>query len=527
MGSYLSANELNRCHQSYGDIFSPIKQATSIKTHSLPASKNRIVEKCENIGVHLQKGSRCPVIYHGEQKEIIENKNNLTARQISYYDTPKGIVKLNEEGIELAVERRIALFLQHAILCYGMSSFTFAAGGADGQIGSSSPITLSSSTTRIIHKREAAHSSTLPCLMAYAKDGSTPQGFPYLKGPQHDTTIGMHECVNGADELIDGKEQDNKLRATAVKILNRVAQGLDPVKATEEFIQSFKKEVKVARVGLQTKEIQGQIEKRRLVLELYQQKIKEIQLASQEKGFYDLLIGVQINPDDPNEDKLRQVIYKKRYDIIRLQEVIESRIGKRILDVQAKMGSRDKSLLEHILLKEFAHTRERQIVEKLLSKTAVIFEPEYGQKEDGTRWITAKKEITSLKSFQTRITNLQKKYRKDLEILKRDLRADFRELTQAEYAYRSGVFKDLRTKVHQWRQVDFCEQYLDTTGNKISQAWVSRMEQLSRVHVRDPNSYASPVNQRRRYVTLEDARNCAETFGVDPGLLLPSLFTSS
>lgn len=507
----MSALFFNPGCQPYREIFSPRRNAQVIQNSAFERSKRQPPLKCHDTSPWLQKGSRCPVVHQGE---VIGSRNKLSQERLDYYSTPQGIVELNGEGISLAVERRVALFFQQAILCFGMSSFIFSAGGADGQIGTSPPIRFSSLDGKhITHKREAAHSSTLPTLIAHAKDGSTPNGFIYLKGgssyAQHNATIGMHECVNGADELIDGKGQENRLRKIAVSILNCTAEGLDPVQATQKFIQSFKDQVDSESKKLQ----EG--DQRKFILQEYRQRIGEVQIEAEEQEFYDRLIGVIVSAEGPERKTLREVIYKKRYDIIRLQEITESTIGKLIEEMKKKMGSRDRSLLEYLLLKGFSETEERQILEKLFGKTAAFFE----------KGIVDPK--IALKRFNTRISNLQTKYAKELSSLKRDLRAKFHELSCAEFTYRSGLFKDLRTKVKYWTQQDFRENYRKTTGHKVSQAWVSRMEQLSRIPVRGPDSYKTPINQRRRYVTVKDAMRCAQTFGIDAGAFLPCLFTSS
>lgn len=50
------------------------------------------------------------------------------------------------------------------------------------------------------------------------------------------------------------------------------------------------------------------------------------------------------------------------------------------------------------------------------------------------------------------------------------------------------------------------------------------MEQLSRLPKQ--RAYKAPINQRRRYISPEEAINCAKTFRVDPGTFLPCLYTS-
>ncbi|MEI8126134.1 MAG: hypothetical protein WCG42_10300 [Parachlamydiaceae bacterium] len=403
-----------------------------------------------------------------------------------------------------------------------MSLFTFSASGADDQIGSSPKEVFSTADGggRVSHKREAAHSSTLPALIAHAKDGSTPNGFVYLKGgsshSQHNATIGMNECVNGADELIDGKGTNENLRNTTLKIINRVADGLDPVSATKEFIQSFK-----ARVSALTAN-----DNRSFVLREYKKGIEIIQEASKDETLYDRMLGVVIDSNDSNATKLREIVYQRRYDIIRLQEVIESRIGKRIQNMKDAMNKTDRSFVNYILLKKFSDANERQTLEKLFGMTAVIFEQEYEEllKQDGTPLFDGK-EKKSLRSFKTKVSNISEKYRAAITGFQKDLENDFNELRCAEWSYRAKVFKDIRVEVKNWTQPEFCDHYLAKVGHRISKTWVSRMENLSRLGSKAPEDYKTPVSQRRKYLSLQDVKNCAKAFGVDAGLFLPSLFT--
>jgi hypothetical protein len=509
MGTYVNSSVLNQSCKPYPELFSCHENGEAMKLHAFPLVKRGTAEKCEGVAAWLQKGSRCSFVNYGELREIVENRGNLSKEQVDYYATAEGTLDLNKKGISLALDKRVALFFQQAILCYGMSDFIFSARGADAQIGTSPAMKLESVGASKNLKREAAHSSTIPTLIAHAKDGSTPDGFVYLKGGgsyhDHNATIGMDEGVNGADELIDGKGNDNKLRETTVKILNLVAEGLDPVKATKLFCEAFEAEVRQTAAGLAPQD------KRRLVLDLYDRKIGKIQRSALHNPlFFDRLLGVIVSPTHAFEKDLRQVVYQKRYDVIRLQEVVESRIAKRMDGMKETMKTNDRSFLEHMLLKEFSEPRERRIIEKLLGKTATFFETEGP--------------VTQLKTFRTRVDNLREKYKEPLAILMRNMRADFRELSCAEFTYRAGVFRDLRTKVNRWTQMKFRSEYLKTTGTLVSQAWVSRMEQLSRVTTKA--TYSTPINQRRRYVTLVEGQRCAETFGVDPGIFLPCLFTS-
>jgi len=510
MGCYVAPSVLDQNCKNYSQQFSHHENGTAMKQYAFPVVQGRTVEKCHGASEWLQKGNRCSFVHEGELSGVMAAKAQLTAPQVAYYSTSEGTVALSVDGISLALDKRVALFFQQAVLCYKMSDFVFSTGGADAQIGTSPAIKLGSAPS-VTLKREAAHSSTIPTLIAHARDGSTPNGLVYLKGGgsyhDHNATVGMPECVNGADELIDGNGKDGKLRDTAIKILNLVAQGLDPVQATKDFCKAFEKQVHDTAQPLPAQE------SRRLVLGLYEQQITEIkQGMAHNPLFFDQLLGVIVHSSHPQEEKLRKAVYQKRYDMIRFQQVVESRIAKRIEAMKAQMSTNDKSFLEYMLLKAFSETQESKIIEKLLGKTAAYFEKENPS--------------TPLKTFKTRVENLLAKYHTPLNNLMRYLRADFRELSCAEFTYRAGIFRNLRVEVNNWFQKDFQRECLEKTGTKVSRSWVGRMEELARIPTKSADQYKTPINQRRKYVTLANAELAATTFDVPVGIFLPCLFTS-
>ena len=499
----------------YDSLFDPNQLSTRIKDHSFGVTKRSPAKNLEGNN-WLQKGSLSPWVEYGEAQEILDKRSDLTDEELTRLDTPEGIVNFNQEGIELALDRRVALFFQQCILCYKMP-FIFSTQGADDQFGSARAVHLSNKgSNKKVHKREAAHSSTIPTLLARDKNDREGRTFVYLKGgsshAQHNATIGMHVHINGADELLDGVGKGG-LRSASIKILNQVAEGLSPTQATKDFLKKFEKKAETASQHLDPNDT------RKLVLRAYIQGIQNIaQNIESDPTIFNRLIGVTIDPDDPKEAILRKTIYERRYDIIRLEEVLESSIAKRIDDAKQEMQSRDRSFLEYILLKEFSETNQRKVLEKLFAKTAVIFEEEYKDR-------LSQREKSSFKSFQTRVRNLQQKYPNELlNNLKRDLRYYFREFSSSELIYRAKIFRDLRTKVRDWTQVEFCDHHYEITGKKVCQAWVSRMERAARKDLK--TIYKTPPNQRGRPVTLQDAKDCAKTFDIDVGLFLPCLITS-
>jgi hypothetical protein len=289
-----------------------------------------------------------------------------------------------------------------------------------------------------------------------------------------------------------------------------VASGLDPVKATRVFISTFKEILDSLIEERREKEDQKDVYE---VIKYYKKRIEKIERALATDDLFDQLLGVIIDNEDPRAKKIHRIVYKKRYDIIRLQEIIESRIAKRIEDVKEQMG-RSKSRLEFLLLKQFMGKEEKIILEKLFAKTAAIFEENYPQAQD-----------SKFKSFVTSIDHKKDELAPLLRSLFDNLRIDFRELSCAEFTYRSTLFRQLRIDVCNWTQKEFIEQFKEINNSEISASWVSRMEQLGRLPYKQ--EYKTPTGQRRSYITLDVAQKCAKTFDIDPGLFLPSLFTSS
>ncbi|MFV0339239.1 MAG: hypothetical protein ACK5MA_01215 [Parachlamydiaceae bacterium] len=464
----------------------------------------------------LQSLSASPYVAYGENADVLSRKNALSCAEVALYSTPRGIVDLNLPGIEMAVDRRVALFFQQAVLCYKMP-FTFSHKGADEQFGSAPKLILKTEDGKhqVVHNRQAAHSSTLPTLVATAKDGTK---ITYLKSgnseAQHNQTIGMHIEVNHVDSWIDG---DDRLRDKAVGLLNRTAKGLSPIQATQLFIEDFileNKQNSRRLKGFRDEKYQTQ----RLISKEYKKFAREILAQAQETSFFDQLSGGEVVVQGGDEEVIRSAVFKKRYHLILEQETVESRIAKRILE--AKEGAvGQKSLLEQALLKSFTNDEDRQVLEKLFVKTAEFYEP---------GCVVDKKVVppAAYKAFLTKVTNFSNANKALLNTLQRDLRAEFRELSAAEFSYRSALFWTFRKKVKGWTQKEFCALYHEGIGKEISPSWVSRIENLSRVSRRNPEAYKTPLNQRRKYVTLKEAQNCAEIFGVNYGVFLPALITS-
>lgn len=493
----------------------------SATDNAFPLKDRRTTIKCQRNLPWKQHGSNAAVIDFAEKD--VEGLQKLSSAELDLYKTPQGKFDLNALGIEHALDARIALFFLQCIVCYKMP-FHFDSKGADGQIGSASALTLKDiSNRKIVHKREAAHSSTTPCLMAYLQadwdafvknpKSPVPQGFVYMKGShcylQQNATVGMNECVNGADELLDGNPRQSKLRKEAVEIINLVAGGLDPAKATKLFIIAL--EAQAAKQGAPL----AADDARKLVLGKYEQLAKDIKKEAEDPEFFNRLLCVQLNVQDPKFSVLRDIVFKKRYATIRYAAVVENRIAKKIETAKEKLPNNQKALLEFALLK-MASTSNKIALEKLLGKTAEVLEPDY---IDTFKTKTLK---TSARRFQSQVDSLTEKQNDFLKGVLNELNKDLSEITDTELNFRAELFKDLRNDYKGWTQQRFVDKFKKLYPNhSMSRPMVSRLEQRARLPTKAV--YLTHLSQRRKDLSITDARHIAKTFGIDSGLFFPGL----
>jgi hypothetical protein len=473
--------------------------ATNIREVCFPANKKRV-----SVGLlpHQEDNSWYPQIY------------DTNAIALPKEEIPKKI-STHKPLIEDHVERRIQLFFQQSILCYN-TPFIYDANGAEDQIGQGQSI----KTGKTTHKTQAAHSSTFPCLYACLKkgngEGDPKTRFVFLKHSsayrQHNATVELPIYVNQTDTALDGKTYEGKLRTRSLTLLNRCAKGtLNPVKATRIFLSILKEET--ASLAKKYEET----DPRRQVAKIYETQAKEIQRDVQSSDeIFDRIMGVNLQSQDNQEVPLRELVYRRRFALIQQTEFIQSQIAKNIFATQNQIFQTkienirgvDRKL-RYALLKEFSGENLRSL-EKLLCTSI----PQLESKP------------TSKRNAQSDYAKLTLGEKKKIKSLAGDLRRLFRELQKEEWVFRSKLFKDLRQKLKEWKQSEFVDEFKASFSDEpMSQSMVSRLEQPTRVDSK--TEYSTPIAQRRKYIDVSKARKIAETFGIDEGLFLPALFTSS
>lgn len=466
---------------------------------------------------------------------------------------PKKLVETYKDSIEMHLDQRVALFFQTALVCYKMPFHFESSGEAEDQYGSAPSITKSRDSA-------AAHSSTIPCLYATPideweryqtklstdKTAQKPRKFVYLKYSHcyqlQNSTNALPVVINEADSLIDWKAKGTLLRDTTLRLINEVARGnIDPTKATREFLTSLKSRVKVI-----IKERPDH--KTSLVMEKYLERVEDIQLnLSISNGFFDDLLNVKVNEKDARAQKLRDVVYKKRFEIIRNEKIIDARIKHRLTtaNVTIEKGESRKLLKLALLMESKGH--ELTALQKLFSTTVSYFNKDY-EKSLETDILNKKKAIGEAKNkdvkkeleidlkklektlksyldFKGRLQSFTTRNKTALDNLLRDIRADMREVVSAEVSFRAGLLKDLIGNVNDWHQKDFVKKFKEKFPTEsMSDSMVSRLVQP--VRMARKVQYKTPESQRRKEISVEKAQKCAKTLNVDAGLFFPCVFTS-
>lgn len=444
-----------------------------------------------------------------------------TPEDTDYYKARTQLIKDRQALIEDHVDRRIQLFFQQAVLCYNVP-FLFTAQEAKDQTGKGSKVKLSGNYT---HKTQAAHSSTFPCLIAHPKDAEgnvdLAKRFIYLKNSysynQHNSTMELPEEVNKVDTFIDGKTNENKLRAKAISLINDLAQKkITPEKATLNFLKIFKEEL-ASKLDHYT-ETKGECK----VVKIYHQRVSEVlEEAKDNPEVFDQLIGVRLELENAEAGpSLRDLVYQKRYQLMQQAELIESKIAKTIFAAQKEMTGVKASSYARInpelryLLLENANEKERRFFEKLFCTSIDQLKTQLQNNEQRLR--TTTKKVRDFKvAHATKITQLMA-----------NIWSLFNELEALELEYRADLFKSLRVEHKNWSQDKFSRRFKARYPNTpMSQSTVSRLEHRTRDDTK--NQYLSSLSNRKKDMDLPLAKKIAQTFQIDNGLFMAGLISSS
>lgn len=476
------------------------KQLKKIEEQAINEAVKRYVDNPKNL---VKKEEKKDVVIVSDRKELKEWKDRET------------FVEKYEQEIEEHLERRLDNFLLQILCCYG-TRLHFKRGPTQDQ-GESAKTLYADFKGKLIEigPRNAAHSSTLPCLRAY--DGKAwnrykeekktksnpvrPQGIYYLihsdlyKGSN--STIHLPKDVNLADKAIDDEDKGN-LRKIAVNILNQSASGKITVKkAMEEFINHITTIVKGKKRGAKSPGVKK-------ALQIYYDKMRTIQEDFQTQG--DEYIFQQINLLIAHEETSSQMKSK----MIRIRAEALKRNMRGQAEIMDKVNALALTILEEIkevrkkdppnfheafaslLIESMRCEKDRERMTKLF---ALINPEKYGTRK---AIISATKEMIKNYAFDNRVNRIKK--------LARTLSEEMSTLREEEEDHRGDSMRTLRAGKN-WTQ------------KKLG-------SELRKNYPEQPASQATICRTELGYRAMPThlAKALSETFDVPEELLLPQFF---
>jgi len=419
-----------------------------------------------------------------------QHANPLSVQQLP---THAALVDDYASMIEEHVERRILFFFQQAISCY-RSGLHFEAKGAMHQAKSATKITIKrGATTAEKITRQAAHSSTLPCLVAYSKQAwdahiatptqPKPPGYIYLKNTDYyrinNATMNMPRWINDADREIDEKRSTSLLRDKALVIINSTSLGLQtPDGAVTLFMRDAIFEVDAAKQRLVLSNQQPEVVR---VLDYYARYFRHFQ--TEIRGSFCFLgrnLDICFDPAMVQANQKRLVL-KLRYGAIRKIQVQQSKLIQKIAGVRKNIltllnRNRKPAYFEPAFRTKIIASangdKNKQRIQKLFNFSSHNFEHKINQKAQGqqTRFNNTKALLNNL-PIHTEINNLT-------VVLVREMG----QMRQASVAQRATTTFQFRT-INQWTQKELGQKWMSAYphAKATSQSTVSRIERGTRI----------------------------------------------
>lgn len=525
----------------------------------------------------LQQAHHCISIRDPLRTQLIEQKN-ITERQwteggetkVTRWSTTASLpvsreqfqtisdtvalVNYHQDLIRHHLTERVALFFQQAVVCYD-TPFHFKIAHTEGQFFSSPTLKVSFEEKKLTgnrfhyvnQKHNAAHSSTLPGLVACHRsdyDRSLTGNvvltyFPFLKGSHvevlDNSTVGLPVCVNQIDTLIDGHSTSNTgLRADTIFLINEVAQAkLSPSQATLRFMEKLDSQL----VSRSQSSRSMKPEKERVV-QIYRERLAEMyhvaniaQTTDQSHPFFDSLLDVNVSGEASADIPIiRDIVYKRKYEIIREAQFTEARIQNIIDGYIPSTWSKDqKHWFRLALALNCDHVPNVTPLQRKLEKLFCI-------------------SASAIHQDPGLYTDLSNYYRDNYNLfanIYRDIRTVIRNYQRMEHCFQAMLLKDLRRKMRNYSQEDLSRRIKDLVAEKIqaeeakarpnaqvirkwkslpkSKSLVSRLENSS-IHVQ--KAYKTPENQRRKELSADLADVIPEALGVQRAHFFCSFFAS-
>lgn len=435
--------------------------------------------------------------------------NTVTAEQTAKVKDERQFIATYEEMIIDHIERRVAVLFQQIVISY-KTFLHFEIGKTQHQAESAKTLTIKDHLGKknVLCKRNAAHSSTLPCIIAYenqaweshVNDGTPkPEGFVYVKGGDvyrnANSTLNMPRAVNEADIEIDGEQGKGLARDFAINLLNDSAKGkIEPDIGIRNFLDS------VIDITQQKAASTKRGEGVKKALEIFVQAFTDIKTRIEnDSEALDQLLGVQVNEEHHNTP-IQKKIYHLRYKAIRDNQFAQTAMITKINSVRDRVlqvvGPKRKptyfdEAFRQVLCEQMRLKSDKKRIYKLFNNP----QDHYLR---ATQARTARFESTKAKIVQNQLN--------PIKVLANELGSDLRNLKRDEVLRRGLVTRELRNSMNltQSELAKKIKNVYPTTA--ASQPTISRIE------------------NNIKLVNKVYAEQLSDVFDVDPALLIPSFF---
>jgi len=416
---------------------------------------------------------------------------------------PRKLISKYEDMIDDHIERRVAVIFQQLVVCY-KTGLHFEIGDTRHQGESATALQLidHNGEKSKLCVRNAAHSSTIPCIIAYEniewkkhviERAPKPQGFVYIKGASiynaANSTLAMHRDINEADIKIDAH-----LRKYTLELLNKCSQGdTEPINAFKIFLEKAIEETKSKEKAAKTIGIVTALEFFEVSLEGIVDELKE------DPKFFEKMLGIQID-ENKTSARVRREIYNLRYKAIRDHQLDEAKIIAKVEGVAQKILEKIgkvrkpiyfKKALFCLLREEIPTDKDRLRLDKLFSSAQGYY---YSETTKTANTLSSTKALLK-KEVLDEIKALAQYFAKEMQNMKLD-----------ETLKRGLITRTLRG-IKDWTQKELAQKIKEmfpTTA--ASQSTISRIE-----------------NNGKR-VGVGYAQELAEVFAVDVALFVFSFF---
>jgi hypothetical protein len=339
--------------------------------------------------------------------------------------------------IEQHIERRIMCFFLQLAICF-RTGLHFEIGVTSHQGDSAKALMLKEAgkAESKLCARNAAHSSTIPCLIASnAKEWNKSQEnaehrirkFVYIKDSDiyHVTnaTIDVPREINEADIAIDGKSTGSGLRVLAIDLLNKASKGkIRPEQGLSQFLDVIQGVVKEQIPKVKKEGVKA-------CLNLYAENLSRVESNLSKTSIWaDHILGLDLDYH-PETTQIRPKIYELRYKAIQDLQFIQSELRQKIKSVSNKIlcDSRKPPFFDDTFRENlFAHMKTQQ--NEIRLKNLFNFSPDTQDK--GRRNATAKELIAQ--------------HSTDVKQLAKELENDFKQVKSQEQKLRGKVFAEIR-----------------------------------------------------------------------------------